>query len=81
MAMGEGLHYFAARKRAKADALVFPRYRGPGTRTDVKRFIDGKIALWMKKKLPAIKDATRSYLMVIKLNDPQPPPNRRRRIW
>jgi TolA-binding protein len=74
MAMGEALHYFANRKRAKADALVFPKYRGPGTRSDVDRFVKTKITEWMNKKVPAIKEATAAYMKIVSLNAPQPPP-------
>ncbi len=72
--VGEAHFYFAEQERAKADALVFPRYRGDRTEQDVDRFVKNDIAAWMKKKKPAIDRATAAYRKVIDLNGGKPPP-------
>ncbi|MBW2454329.1 MAG: hypothetical protein JRI68_07455 [Deltaproteobacteria bacterium] len=74
MAIGEARFYFAERERAKAAALVFPKYQGSGTRKDVERFVQTKVGAWLDAKVPAIQRATAAYAEVVKLNDPEPPP-------
>jgi len=73
-AIGEALYYFAEKERAKADALVFPTYAGPGTSKDVDRFVKKQVMGWLAKKKPAIEHATAAYLQIVELNDPNPPP-------
>ncbi len=74
MAIGEARFYFAEQERAKVDALLFPKYRGPGTRKDVERFVQTKVGAWLDAKVPAIERATAAYAEVVELNDPEPPP-------
>jgi len=73
-AIGEAFFHFAEQERAKADAIVFPKYQGSGTRKDVEQFVQTKVAAWLDAKVPAIERATAAYGAVVKLNDPEPPP-------
>ncbi len=73
-AVGEALHHFALLKRRQADALLFPKYTGAGTVADVNRFVETKVVPWLKKKKPAIEEATAAYMQIIELNDANPPP-------
>ncbi|MEQ9318621.1 MAG: tetratricopeptide repeat protein, partial [Polyangiaceae bacterium] len=72
-AVGEALYHFADKKRQKADALTFPEYKGSGDRKEVQQFIGTKVKDWMEKKRPAIEDAEKEYLEILKLK-PAPPP-------
>ena len=72
-AVGEALFYFAEEKRAAAEAVAFPAYKGPGTRDAVLKHINGPVADWIKKKAPAIEAAEQEYLKIVELQ-PAPPP-------
>jgi len=72
-AVGEALFYFAEKERAKADAITMPEYKGKGERADVDKFVKNDIKTWMDKKGPAIKEASKAYLEIVKLR-PAPPP-------
>lgn len=72
-AVGEALFYFAEEKRAAAETIQFPAYKGPGTRDAVLKHINGPVADWMKKKAPAIEAAEQEYLKIVDLQ-PAPPP-------
>ncbi|MCC6214788.1 MAG: tetratricopeptide repeat protein [Polyangiaceae bacterium] len=72
-AVGEALFYFAEQKRAKVDAVKFPEYKGPGTKEEVLKHIQTKVADWIKKKKPLIDEATAEYKKIIDLQ-PVPPP-------
>lgn len=72
-AVGEALFYFAEEKRAAAEAIAFPAYKGPGSRDAVLKHINGPVADWMKKKAPAIEAAEQEYLKIVELQ-PAPPP-------
>lgn len=72
-AVGEGMFYFAEQKRAKVDRIVFPEYKGPGTKDEVVKHINTKVKDWIQKKLPLIKDATDEYTKIVNLQ-PVPPP-------
>ncbi len=72
-AVGEALYYFAEKKRAAAEKIKFPVYKGSGDRKEVQEFIGTKVADWMKKKEPAILVAQAEYLKIVKLK-PEPPP-------
>ncbi len=73
-AVGEGWFYLADKKRARAEAMKFPAYRGSGSAADVKRHIRIRVKPWIKRKRPAIEAATAAFKKVIKLNGGQPPP-------
>src|SRR5690606_23554233 len=72
-AVGEALFYFAEEKRVAAEAIKFPAYKGPGTRDAVLKHINGPVADWMTKKMPAIEAAEQEYLKIVELQ-PAPPP-------
>lgn len=72
-AVGEALFYFAEEKRAAAETIGFPAYKGPGSRDAVLKHINGPVADWMKKKAPAIETAEQEYLKIVELQ-PAPPP-------
>ena len=72
-AVGEALFFFAEEKRAVAEKIQFPEYKGSGQRDDVLAFVKGKVAEWVQKKRPAIKDAETEYVKIVDLQ-PVPPP-------
>lgn len=72
-AVGEALFFFAEQQRKDVDKIKFPEYKGSGTREDVLRHVNVKVADWVKKKRPAIEEASREYLKVVNLQ-PAPPP-------
>lgn len=72
-AVGEAMFFFAEQKRKDVDKIRFPEYKGAGTREDVLKHVNGKVADWVKKKRPAIEEAEKEYLKVVKL-EPEPPP-------
>ena len=72
-AAGEALFFAAERKRAAADAIVFPVYAGSGSREDVLAFVKREVAVWVKRKRPAIEEAEHAYLAVLKLRPSSPP--------
>lgn len=72
-AVGEALFFFAEEKRAAAEKIQFPEYKGSGDRDDVMKFVKGKVADWVQKKRPAIKEAEAEYIKIVELQ-PVPPP-------
>src|SRR5690606_265976 len=72
-AVGEAMFYFAEKKRAKAEAVKFPEYKGAGTTAAVKDHINTKVKAWMGKKRPLIEEATAEYKKIVDLV-PAPPP-------
>jgi TolA-binding protein len=71
--VGEGLFYFAEQKKAKADAIKFPVYKGQNTKDAVLKHIQTKVKDWITKKRPLIEDATKEYKKIVDLQ-PVPPP-------
>jgi TolA-binding protein len=72
-AVGEAYFHFAEQRRKEVDRIRFPEYKGAGTREDVLKHINTKVADWVKKKRPAIEDADKEYQKILKL-EPTPPP-------
>jgi tetratricopeptide (TPR) repeat protein len=72
-AVGEAYFHFAEQKRKDVDKIRFPEYKGAGTREDVLKHINTKVADWVKKKRPAIEEADKEYQKILKL-EPTPPP-------
>lgn len=72
-AVGEAIYYFADKKRQKAEGYAFPEYSGSGDAKDVDSFIKSKVKDWVGKKRPAINEAEKEYLEILKLR-PAPPP-------
>jgi len=72
-AVGEALFFFAEEKRAAAEKITFPEYKGSGQRDEVLAFVKGKVADWVQKKRPAIKDAEAEFVKIVDLQ-PVPPP-------
>jgi TolA-binding protein len=72
-AVGEALFFFAEQKRKEVDKIKFPEYKGSGQRDDVMKHISTKVADWVKKKRPAIEDASNEYVKIVNL-EPLPPP-------
>ncbi|HKO89506.1 MAG TPA: hypothetical protein VJU61_00045, partial [Polyangiaceae bacterium] len=72
-AVGEGMFYFAEKKREKLDAVKFPAYKGNGSKEDVMKHITTKVKPWMDKKTPLIRDATIEYKKIVDLQ-PVPSP-------
>jgi tetratricopeptide (TPR) repeat protein len=73
-AVGEAM-FFAAedRKTDRVDSLAFPVYRGSGTKTDIKKYMEKTLAPWVKKKRAAIADADDEYQKVTDLQPVAPP--------
>jgi hypothetical protein len=72
-AVGEALFFFAEQKRKDVDKIKFPEYKGSGTREDVMKHINTKVGDWIKKKRPAIEEASNEYVKIVNL-EPLPPP-------
>jgi len=72
-AVGEGMFFFAEKKREKLEAVKFPVYKGSGSKEDVMRHITTKVKPWMDKKTPLIRDATIEYKKIVDLQ-PVPSP-------
>jgi TolA-binding protein len=73
-AVGEAMFYSAEeRKKDKVDAIAFPAYKGPGTKNDIKRYMDKSLMPWVHKKRDAIEDVDKDYQKITELQ-PVPPP-------
>jgi TolA-binding protein len=73
-AVGEAMFYFAEeRKKDRVDAIVFPIYKGPGGKDDIKRYMDKSLMPWVHKKQQAIEDVDKDYQKITELQ-PVPPP-------
>ena len=72
-AVGEALFFFAEQRRKEVDKIKFPEYKGAGNRKDVLKHVTTKVADWVKKKRPAIEDASKEYKKIVDLQ-PVPPP-------
>ncbi|MFO0614049.1 MAG: tetratricopeptide repeat protein [Polyangiaceae bacterium] len=72
-AVGEAFFFFAEEKRAIAEKIQFPEYKGSGERDDVQNFIKTKVTDWITKKKPAIAEAEKEYKKIVDLQ-PAPPP-------
>lgn len=72
-AAGEALFFMAEQKRAEADKVRMPEYQGDGSTVSVMRFVNKKVAEFVKKKRPAIEDAEKVYQQILGLQ-PMPPP-------
>ncbi len=73
-AVCEAVFYDAdERKRADVDTIKFPVYSGWGKKDDVLKFVQTKVADWMKKKSAAIVTIEAQYKKVVDLQ-PEPPP-------
>ena len=72
-AVGEAYFFFAEQKRAQAERLKFPEYRGPRTRAGVLGHINSQVAAWIGAKRPLLEDATAAYERIVALK-PVPPP-------
>jgi tetratricopeptide (TPR) repeat protein len=72
-AVGEAV-FFAAeeRKRAEVDRNPFPPYRGPGTRTDIDRYMKQTLGPWVTKRRATIEAVDHEYRKVSELQ-PAPP--------
>ncbi|HEY3818083.1 MAG TPA: hypothetical protein VGL81_12980 [Polyangiaceae bacterium] len=73
-AVGEAM-FFAAeeRKKDKVDTIAFPVYKGPGTKDDIKRYMDKSLMPWVGKKREAIEEVDKDYQKITELQ-PVPPP-------
>jgi tetratricopeptide (TPR) repeat protein len=71
-ALGEAIFFSAEQKRRELDAIVFPAYQGDGSRDDVLRHVNGKVAAWVQRKRPTIEAIEKAYLQVLDI-DPVPP--------
>jgi tetratricopeptide (TPR) repeat protein len=72
-AIGEAYFFFAEVKRRDVDKIKFPTYKGKGERDEVIKHVKTKVKEWIDKKRPAIEEAEKEYLKVVKL-EPVPPP-------
>ncbi len=73
-AVGEA-EFFASedRKHDKVDSIPFPVYKGPGTKDDIKKYMDKTLMPWVQKKRTAIEDIDQDYQKITELQ-PVPPP-------
>ncbi len=73
-AVGEAM-FFASeqRKHDKVDSIPLPAYKGPGTKDDIKKYMEKTLKPWYLKKQTAIEDVDKDYQKVTALQ-PVPPP-------
>jgi TolA-binding protein len=71
-ALGEALFFAAEQKRRTVDAIRFPVYAGSGSRDDVLRHVNVRVAEWIQRKRPAIEALEKEYLAVLEVK-PVPP--------
>jgi hypothetical protein len=71
--VGEGLFYFAEQRKAKVDALGFPKYKGKKDKEGITKHIGTKVKDWYIKKQKLIKEVSLEYVKIINLQ-PVPPP-------
>jgi tetratricopeptide (TPR) repeat protein len=73
-AVGEAMFFVAEDKtHEKVDAIAFPVYKGPGTKDDIKKYMDKSLMPWVQKKQAAIEDVDKEYQKITELQ-PVPPP-------
>jgi tetratricopeptide (TPR) repeat protein len=73
-AVGEAIFYAAEEKKHdKVDSVPFPAYKGPGTKDDIKKYMDKTLMPWVQKKQAAIEDVDKEYQRLTELQ-PVPPP-------
>jgi tetratricopeptide (TPR) repeat protein len=72
--VGEAFFYAAEdHRRAEVETIRFPEYHGSGKKDDVLKFVNTKVADWMKKKAQAIVKVESEYKKIVDLQ-PIPPP-------
>ncbi len=73
-AVGEAFFVVAEdERRAVVEPLIFPEYKGIGTKEDVLKHIGGKVKDWYTKKKEAIAKVEPAYVKILDLK-PVPPP-------
>ncbi|MGO9714615.1 MAG: tetratricopeptide repeat protein [Polyangiaceae bacterium] len=73
-AVGEAYFYAAdALKKTEVDNIKFPEYHGPGTKADVLKHVQTKVAAWLQKKKPAIEKVAGEYKKILDLQPDAPP--------
>jgi len=73
-AVGEAMFFSAEqRKHEKVDSVPFPVYKGPGTKDDIKKYMDKTLMPWVTKKRAAIEEIDKDFEKVTELQ-PVPPP-------
>ncbi|MGA2449704.1 MAG: tetratricopeptide repeat protein [Polyangiaceae bacterium] len=73
-AVGEAMFYAAEEKKhEKIDSIAFPVYKGPGTKDDIKKYMDKTLMPWVHKKQAAIQEGDKEYQKITELQ-PVPPP-------
>jgi hypothetical protein len=73
-AVGEAFFYAADEaKRNEVDKIKFPEYHGPGTKEDVLKHVNTKVAAWLQKKKPAIEKVAAEYKKILDLQPDAPP--------
>jgi hypothetical protein len=73
-AVASALFFRAEQKRLLAQALLPPRYAGPGTAASFSQFVTTRVAEWAGKKQPLIQDALAAYRQIAST---KPAPSRR----
>jgi tetratricopeptide (TPR) repeat protein len=73
-AVGEAYFYAAEQhRRAEVETIHFPEYHGNGTKADVLKHVNGKVADWVKKKKAAIEKVEPEYVKILDLKPVAPP--------
>jgi tetratricopeptide (TPR) repeat protein len=72
-AVGEALYFAAEARRAELERLRFPVYRGPGTKADVLKHIQGEVKSWIGEKRPLVEQATADYKKILDIQPAAPP--------
>lgn len=71
-AAGEAYYLLAEQKRAEAERITLPVYRGSGERDEVLAFVNGKVVEWVRKKRVAVDEAAGQYRRIVDMH-PTPP--------
>jgi hypothetical protein len=73
LAVGEALFFGGEQKRAAADRVTMPTYKGDGSRDSVSKFIRDKVGPWVTARQAAVQDAENAYSTIAALEPKAPP--------
>jgi hypothetical protein len=71
-AVGEARYFVAEQTRAGLDNVRMPSYKGESTMEGVTRFVQTKVADWVKKKTALVEETEKAYAKIFDLK-PAPP--------
>jgi hypothetical protein len=66
-AVAEALFFVAEQKRAQLDNVRMPSYKGESTREGATRFVQTKVADWVKQKTALVEETEKAYARIFDL--------------